>query len=452
MIENFELNFIGKQTARALANQPTKMQLSYHKQLSVRKLHNNSNSSQQEISIPQTDQNHFIEGDNLDVLKLLQTTYSDQVHTIYIDPPYNSGNDNFVYADSFAQKNGSPDIQNQQYPFYKNLKYSGQQHSTWLAMIYPRLVLARRLLRPEGVIFISIDEREVAHLKLLMDEIFGEENFIDIFNWAKTETPANLSKKSKKVIEYILCYQKQKNKTKFTGIQKTSQSTNGLLNQTNRVADLIFPKNVVQTKLKDQKISAGKYGTARYDIDLLADTVVKDGRFIQPVHLRAKFKWTQPKLDAEIARGTEIFIPTLRLSPSYEKSSYAAEVPPNLINMKVGVATNEVASKQLTTLLGAKVFDYPKPVSLLKYLLGFHDGQDAICLDFFAGSGTLAQAVWEMNQADGGQRKWICVQAAAACPAKSVAAEKGFKTITEIALKRIESIQNDEAFLHWKCV
>ncbi|MFK7934399.1 MAG: site-specific DNA-methyltransferase [Saprospiraceae bacterium] len=439
MSEHFELNFVGKKAARELADTAAQTLLS---------VKDAQHAQQTGMSVLQ---NHFIEGDNLEVLKLLQPIYTNKIDTIYIDPPYNSGNQNFVYADNFINKNNQNEAKDNQSEFYKNLIISGQRHSDWLVMIYPRLILAQRLLKKTGVIFVSIDEREVAHLKLLMDEIFGEENFIDLFCWAKTETPANLSRKSKKVIEYILCYQKKRDKTKFAGIKKTSKSTNGLLNQTNRLNTLIFPENVVQTKLADGKIAAGMYGTNRYEIELLADTEVRDKIFIQPVYLRAKFKWTQPKLDAEIARGTELFIISKTFSPAYEKQNYAAEVPPNLINMKVGVATNEVASKNLTDLLGAKVFDYPKPVSLLKYLLGFNDHKDGLCLDFFAGSGTLAQAVWEMNRVDEGNRKWICVQRPDACPVGSVAEKNGFSTIADIALKRIEKVRkSDEYFTHWE--
>lgn len=439
----FELQFIGKSSARHQADTPPSA-------VTVRQA---DTISQIQCDSQQTvfdlRDNHFIAGDNLEVLKNLQTVYTEQIDTIYIDPPYNSGN-RFVYADRFTRKQETPPA-TVAHPFAAHLRWSGRQHSDWLAMMYPRLILARRLLRSSGVIFVSIDERELAHLKILMDEIFGEQNFIDLFSWAKTETPANLSRKSKKIVEYILCYQKKRDSTKFEGIQKKSKSTNGLLNQTNRLQTLVFPKGIVQTKLPDGIIKAGRYGTSRYDIELLADATVKSGVFTSTVPLRAKFKWTMPKLELEIAKGTALFIIGKTLSPSYEKSKYAAEVPPNFINSKVGVATNEVASKQLTTLLGAKVFDYPKPVSLLKYLLAFQNKKDAICLDFFAGSGTLAQAVWEMNRADAGNRKWICVQETAPTPTDSIAAQHGFENIADIAHERIKRVQTEqETFVCWK--
>ncbi|MBT8219635.1 MAG: site-specific DNA-methyltransferase, partial [Bacteroidia bacterium] len=275
--------------------------------------------------------NHlFIEGDNLEALKILQSNYLEKIHQIYIDPPYNTGQ-LFVYNDKFDNQ------------------------EDWLNMMLPRLIIARQLLKDDGVIFVSIDDHELANLKILMDETFGKENYIEIFSWVKSETPANLARKSKKVVEYVLCYQKKNNKKKFKGIKKYSPSSNGLLNQSNKKGVLVFPANIVHTKIKDGIIKAGKYGTDRYDIDLLEDTIVQSGYFNKEIILQAKFKWTQSKLEREIQKGTKISIPTLRLSPSYDKTSYDPEVPPNLINHKVGVVTNEVASTNLTKLMGAKV-------------------------------------------------------------------------------------------------
>ena len=371
-------------------------------------------------------QHVFIEGDNLQVLKALQKAYRGKVKGIYIDPPYNTGSDSFIYADNFAAKSGRSQADRRQ---------SG--HSNWLSMMLSRLLLARHLLREDGIIFVSIDDNELANLKLVMDEVFGEENFIDYFSWAKSETPANLSRKSKKVVEYVLCYQKNKNSEKFKGVQKNSTSSNGLLNQTNKPGTLVFPADVVTTRLEDGVLAKGSYGTDRYAIELLEDTEVRDGLFVKPVVLRAKFKWSQPKLNDEISRGTRISIPTIKLSPSYEKLVYDKEVPPNLINAKVGVGTNENASAQLEALFGAKVFDFPKPPSLIKYLLGFSDDPEGIFLDFFAGSGATAQAVLEMNQQDGGNRKYFCVQLDEQIAPSTKAYEQGFRSIPEITRKRL---------------
>ena len=349
-----------------------------------------------------TTQNLYIEGDNLEVLKLLQNSYMGKVKMIYIDPPYNTGND-FVYHDDFAQSAKEYDEHNKDEEgnrYRKNTDSNGRFHSDWCSMIYARLMVARSLLTEDGVIFISIDSREITNLKKICDEIFGERNYIDIFNWAKTETPENLSKKSKQIIEYVLCYQKAKDDSKFRGIRKESVSSNGLLNQPNPIGVLTFPANKVLTSIPDRIISAGMYGTDTYDVELLEETEVKSGLFIKPVKLRAKFKWSQDYLNKEIDNGTIIRIPTMKFSPSYEKKEYAPEVPANLINSKVGVDTNENASSYQLQLFDKKVFNYPKPVSLIQYLIQFKDDnpeQPYLIMDFFSGSGTSAESCLKFN-------------------------------------------------------
>lgn len=350
--------------------------------------------------------NKIIHGDNLEALKSLLPEYEGRIKCIYIDPPYNTGNEKWVYNDNV----NDPKIK----------KWLGQvvgkqgedlsRHDKWLCMMYPRLKLLHKLLADDGVIFISIDDNELANLKQLCDEIFGANNFIDFFSWVKTETPANLSYKTKKSVEYIVCYQKSKNDIKFRGLEKESKSSNGLMNQTNAIKELIFPANIVDTGLKDGVYKAGSYGTDSYDIQLLEDVQVKNGIFITPVKLQGKFKWSQSNLDKEISNGTRISIRTIAFSPSYEKASYEPEVPWNIINRNFGVDTNEVASTLLTTIFGEKTFDFPKPVTLISYLANFINNKDAIILDSFAGSGTTAHAVLNLNKKDGGNRKFILVE------------------------------------------
>lgn len=362
--------------------------------------------------------NLYIEGDNLEVLKLLQRSYLGRVKMIYIDPPYNTGND-FVYDDDFARTADDEDlaagnVDELGYRYRKNTDSNGKFHSDWCSMIYPRLLVARSLLAEDGVIFISIDDHEVANLKKICDEVFGEKNFIDIFNWAKTETPENLSKKSKQIIEYVLCYQKNIINSKFKGVKKESVSSNGLLNQPNKVKQLIFPANIVETSIQNGIIKAGIYGTDNYEIKLLEDTEVKSGLFIRPIVLEAKFKWSQDNLEAEIKRGTKLRIPTMKFSPSYEKKEYDAEVPANLINSKVGVSTNETAGTYLEMLFGKKVFNFPKPTSLIEYLLGFNESEsesDIIVMDFFSGSATTADAAMRLNSKRGiNKYRYVLVQ------------------------------------------
>ena len=270
--ERYQFTWPDKRAANRLANTPTTMTLRPCREESVDFDHT---------------QNLYIEGDNLDVLKVLRETYLGKVKMIYIDPPYNTGND-FVYNDDFAQSrdefeeiSGLFDEEGNQTidPMQRNAESNGRFHTDWLNMIYPRLKVARDLLSDDGVIFISIDDNEVENLKKVCDEIYGEQNFIDIFNWAKTETPENLSIKCRQIIEYVICYQKKKDEARFRGIQKYSSSSNGLLNQPNPIGILKFPANVVQTKIPDGIIPAGKYGTDKYDVELLNDAEVKNGLF-----------------------------------------------------------------------------------------------------------------------------------------------------------------------------
>ena len=349
--------------------------------------------------------NKIIHGDNLEALKALLPEYEGRIKCIYIDPPYNTGNENWVYNDNV----NSPKIR----------KWLGQvvgkeaedltRHDKWLCMMYPRLKLLQKLLSDDGAIFISIDDNEQANLKLICDEIFGAGNFVDIFSWNKTETPANLSHKTKKAIEYVLCYLKAPNQSKFKGLSKDSASNNGLMNQTNSVHELIFPSNKIDTKLNNGIYKAGKYGTSSYEIYLLEDTEVKDGYFIKPVRLQGKFKWGQENLDKEIENGTIVSIKSKAFSPSYEKLEYEPEVPWNFISKKFGVQTNENASDELSKIFGNKVFEFPKPPSLV-YLINFLCDKSSIILDSFAGSGTTAHAVLNLNKADGGNRKFILVE------------------------------------------
>lgn len=362
-------------------------------------------------------QNIYIEGDNLDVLKIIRETYLGKVKMIYIDPPYNTGND-FVYNDDFSQdadkyQENSGQFDEEGYCLVQNTESNGRFHTDWLNMIYPRLKVAKDLLTDDGVIFISIDSHEQANLKKVCDEVFGERNFVDIFNWAKTETPENLSVKCRQIIEYVLCYQKNRNNIRFKGIQKFSSSSNGLLNQPNAIGVLEFPANKVTTNIPNGIIHAGMYGTDKYKVELLTDVEVKDGLFINNFKLRAKFKWQQKYLDDEISKGTIISIPTMKFSPAYEKREYAPEVPTNLINSKVGVGTNENAGEHQLHLFKNKVFNFPKPTSLMKYLFGFIDDKenDYIVLDFFSGSASTAQAVMEMNaETRKGKVRYIMVQ------------------------------------------
>lgn len=331
----------------------------------------------------------LIHSDNFQALNLLQERYKEQVKCIYIDPPYNTEKDRtegkFVYKD-------------------------GYPHSTWLSLLTDRVTICKNLMNESSLFLSSIDDNEVSNLKIAMDYCFTPDNFIDIFSWQKTTTPPNLSKQTKQSCEYILGYQKARN-ISLTGIRKNSKSSNGLMNQINNVGILTFPAEYTTTKLKDGVYKAGVYGTSSYVIELLEDTEVKDNKFIKPITLRGKFKWGQNYLDASIKSGVRVMIQTIAFSPSYEKEEYAPEKPWNIINSSFNVGTNENASTELDNLFWQNFSDkrYPKPVSLMKYILNFHS-DNSLILDYFAGSGTTAHAVINLNREDNGERKYILVE------------------------------------------
>lgn len=340
----------------------------------------------QEHSIGSTSSAHplhlLIEGENLYALMVLQETHREKIDMIYIDPPYNRGTNDFVYQDNYV------DHQDE------------YRHSRWLSFMEKRLRLAHTLLNKEGFIFISIDHHELAQLKLLMDSIFGEENCIQIFSWVKTRTPSNLSQKTKEMVDYILCYQKAPNKIRFQGIQKHSKSDNPMLKPNANERVLHFPAGSLAVRFKTKHVSVGVYGTRTNRVELLDDLYIEEETNTQPVRIQGRFVWTQGKLDKERARGTRISIKTKSMILSYEKTSYAREVPPNLIDSAVGVGTNEQAKNELIR-LDIHGFDYPKPTSLLQYLFRFLPKKEFVLLDFFAGSGTSAHAAMMLNQHEG---------------------------------------------------
>lgn len=388
-----------------------------------------------------TTQNLYIEGDNLEVLKLLQNSYMGKVKMIYIDPPYNTGND-FVYHDDFAQSAEEYDEHNlddEGNRYRKNTDSNGRFHSDWCSMIYARLMVARSLLTEDGVIFISIDDNEVKNLKNVCDEVFGETNFVGQWNWFKSATPPALSKKIKKNIEYILAYQKGGNNDVFTGVKKTSSSNDPITKPQNTYKDLLFPAGSISTKLADGVYPKGIYGTEKFPNELLNDLIVKNGKNENDVTFRNRFIWVQTTLDEQLSNGTRIEL-SKQLVISYKKAEYNREVPPSLIDIQVGVDTTENAGRYITDIFdGKKIFDYPKPVSLLHYLTNFFIEEDkgSTILDFFSGSATTAHSVIQLNAEDGGNRKFIMVQLPEKTEEDSDAYKAGFKNICEIGKERI---------------
>ena len=355
---------------------------------------------------PTNSGNKIIHGDNLEALKSLLPEYEGRVKCIYIDPPYNTGNEKWVYNDNV----NDPKIKKWLGDVVGKQGEDLSRHDKWLCMMYPRLKLLHKLLAEDGAIFISIDDNELANLKLLCDEIFGGNNFIGQWHWFKSATPPNLSYKIKKNIEYVLCYEKQKSSTKYRGIQKISGSDDPMTKPQNSTKILKFPAGSIHIKGVNRIIPAGIYGTDKFPNKLLNDLIVKNGVNANEVEFENKFIWLQEKLKNELAQNTVINCSN-RLVLSYKKQEYDPEVPPNLINSEVGVNTTEEAGKVLSTIFdGQNVFEYPKDVSLIEYIINFLCNSGDIILDSFAGSGTTAHAVLNLNKKDGGNRKFILVE------------------------------------------
>ncbi|MBN8261285.1 MAG: site-specific DNA-methyltransferase [Xanthomonadales bacterium] len=349
--------------------------------------------------------NLIVQGDNLQALKALLPRYAGQVKCIYIDPPYNTGNEGWAYNDNV----NSPEIKRWLGEVVGKEGETLDRHDRWLCMMYPRLVLLKQFLRDDGVIFISIDDHELANLLLVAQEIFTARNYVEVFSWIKTETPSNLSQKTKKKTEYVVCFQRGKFEGRFKGLQRSSNSDNPLLKRQNSIKTLVFPAGSAITNLPGSgSIARGVYGTSVNRVELENETRYSDGRFIDPVIMTGRFIWTQQNLLEELERSTEIRIKTRTMIPSYEKTSYEAEVPSNLIGANEGVDSNEAASSKIAS-LGLK-FEYSKPESLIRYLLNMVCDQDSIVLDSFAGSGTTAHAVLTQNAEDGGNRRFILVE------------------------------------------
>lgn len=397
-VNGYGLNFVGRNFARAKYAQKTEKELRLNTTLSKN---------------IDTTENLVLKGDNLDSLKILKNHYSGKIKCIYIDPPYNTTSDEFVYPDKFDKEEAEVlGLANLSESDFARMDFSfktKKSHNGWLAFMYPRLLLARDLLSKDGVIFISIDDNEQANLKLLCDDIFGEENFVGQWNWFKSATPPNLSKKIKKNLEYVLCYQKGGNNDYFRGIVKSSKSDDPLTKPQNSLKELSFPSGSINIKIKRDVIPKGVYGTDKFPNELLNDIEVENGKNKNVAVFKNKFIWLQDKLIEEINNGTVINL-SVNGVLSYKKAEYGEEVPPNLIDETVNVDTTENAGNVLTKLFdNQKVFDYPKPVSLIKYLINFLVNDDEIILDFFAGSGTTGHAVMELNK-DGGNRKFILCQ------------------------------------------
>ena len=379
-------------------------------------------------------QNLYIEGDNLEVLKLLRENYLGKVKMIYIDPPYNTGND-FVYNDSFRTeslefraKSGNYDEEGNLLTdvYTRNTESNGRFHTDWLNMIYPRLKVAKDLLSEDGVIFISIDDNEVANLAKVCNEILGQSNFITDIIWEKRYTRNNDAKLMSTVIDHILCYRKsdklfmlreprteKQNATYsnpdndprgvWTSVLFTSQRT-----KEERPNLSYAIKNPITGKIVEHPTNAWKYSKQQYEQLEAEDRLYwgKDGGNAYP-----RLKRFLSELDDGV-------------------------VPINLWYYK-DTATLDEGTKLVDSILGKDIFDYPKPIQIIQRMLKLMSGDDYIALDFFSGSASTAHAVMELNAEDGGNRKFIMVQLPEVTDEKSEAYKAGYKNICEIGKERI---------------
>ena len=367
---------------------------------------------------PDSTENLYIEGDNLEVLKLLRQNYRGTIKMIYIDPPYNTGND-FVYNDNYkisqeesGKNQGYIDENNQR--LQKNLKDSNRFHANWLTMMYPRLKIARDLLSEDGVIFISIDDSEETNLKKICDEIFGEENHITNFIWEKKKKPSFLNKNLGTKIEFILCYSKNRENTKAFSFDKTTVGKKYPLNNAgNPLRKLNFPSFSVNFNMTDQIVEPQDMSEGNIKTQLLNQLVIKDGKNQNEFSLLGEWRYSQETLNKILENDEKIVISKIPFRPNHIKKGGEEKKIHNLLTTNYySVGTYEDATNEQVNIFSKSYFDYVKPSSLIYFFiksLTYLD-KDSIILDFFSGSASTAHAVMQLNEEDGGNRKFIMVQ------------------------------------------
>ena len=385
-------------------------------------------------------ENIYIEGDNLEVLKLLQKSYHGKIKMIYIDPPYNTGKD-FVYKDNFKDnienyKKVTGQVSEEGTKLTTNTDTDGRYHSNWLNMMYPRLKLARNLLTDDGVIFISIDDNEQANLKKLCDEIFGEENFVAQIVWERAFAPVNLKKHFSESHDYIVCYSKNINLSINNGLKRNEEADNRYSNPDND------PRGVW---------TSGDFSVGPAVESNIYKIASPSGRENYPPNGRSwrvsEEKFKEMLLDNRVWFGEDgNGVPRQKRFLSEVKNS----ITPMTIWKYIEVGHSQDATKKLKELFDeVHVFDYSKTVELIKRCIELYTIQGDIVLDFFSGSATTAHSVMQLNTEDGGTRKYIMVQLPELCDEDSEAYKAGYKNICEIGKERIrragEKIKSDES-------
>lgn len=381
--EAYEFTWVGKRAAIAEAGRPIRKTL---------------RPCPEESRDWDTTENLYIEGDNLDVLKLLQESYLGKVKMIYIDPPYNTGND-FIYRDNFSKSREEYDEELGVYDeegdrLFRNTESNGRFHSDWCSMMYPRLVLARNLLTSDGVIFISIDDGEVHNLRKVCDEVFGESCFVCSAIWRSSDNSNNDAKQFSNDHNSTLIYskqplwqpQKQNDPTKRTHFKNPDNDPRG------------------------PWFDGNPLNSPNYRENLIYDLISPSGKVIKPP--KNGWRWSQETMQAKIASGEIRFTPD---ETNIKRRTYLCDMeglpPSSLWTDLEQTGHNRQAKYELLNLMPEDIFDTPKPVRLIKFIINLvQDCKDAIILDFFSGSGTTAEAVMQCNLEDGGRRKFIMVQ------------------------------------------
>lgn len=438
--EAYEFTWVGKKASIVEANKPIRKTL---------------RPCPEESKNWDDTENLYIEGDNLEVLKLLQESYLGKVKMIYIDPPYNTGND-FIYADDFMR---SQDEENRQMGMYdedenrlfKNNDSNGRFHSDWCSMMYSRLMLARNLLTDDGVIFMSIDDNERDNLEKLGAEIFGESNYVATFPWrkrtAKSDVPFGVSQD----YEWIVCFAKtSKFIARTTGTERKYFETEDYPHQPWRIHDLTTQRTAAERPNSAFTMVNPKTGK-EYPVNPLRTWAVTKETFAQ-YYAEGKIVFPDDYPFLNISK------PAFRYwkSDDMKKAGEMFGLMPVSTKLPDNIGMSLDGTKEITDIFNGKVFSYPKTVELISFFIDIISkiDKEAIVLDFFSGSATTAHAVMQLNAKDGGHRKFIMVQLPEPCDEKSEAYKAGYKTICDIGKERIrragEKIKQEDDC--WKCV
>lgn len=405
--EAYEFTWVGKKAAIVEANKPIRKTL---------------RPCVAESKDWDTTENLYIEGDNLEVLKLLQESYLGKVKMIYIDPPYNTGND-FIYADDFKMESEEWKVESGEWSeegdrLFKNTDSNGRFHSDWCSMIYSRLMLARNLLTDDGVIFISIDDNEQENLKKICDEVFGEKNFIGCFLWKKKSTSTNVANALVSAqTDYQLCYGKSISPTSLNRRATTTEERKYPYNDNNGN----YRTTVIEKK------DSGDYARTTMKYPILG-VLPREGK-----------RWQIGEKTARDYEALNLFViengvVKLKIYEKDDKTTFSAN--PTLL-LDCGSTDSAAKETNVNLFNQAELFSNPKPTNLLLHFAKMATQHDSIVLDFFSGSATTAHAVMQLNAEDGGHRKFIMVQLPEKCDEKSEAYKAGYKNICEIGKERI---------------